>query len=181
MKWVAVLALSACAMAQMPQFKAVSEYSAYAKGQEKVQEDAFNSAQEEQLKDAIQAVSEDVLATARDLREEAKWVHEVETILKGYETKVTRVETDITAQREQLKAMIKKKRQLENLQLQKGLELKLKDANGDLKLLGQATTSIENKEKDFNKNVEAVQATITNLETQLTTLKGAAAAAPAAF
>jgi len=179
---VLVVSLVVCSLAyngamNPPQFRARATAQVQSSSMVQSKADTFALEQEGAIKDALAQISTDVMATARELKEEAKWVKDVEKILLGYETKVTRVEADIAGSRIALKNLLVKKRQLENMQLQKGLEIKLQDANGDLTLLGQAVTSVDQKEADFNTNVVAVQATIDDLNGQLTILKGKGAPA----
>merc|ERR1719506_2337906 len=169
-----LIALVGCVSAQwrggqVPQFRAQAQ--AVTNVATLTRNEAYNDEQEAAIKDALNQISSDVMATARELKEEAKWVKDVEHILEGYQTKVTRVETDIAGSRLHLKDLLVKKRQLENIQLQKGLEIKLTDANSDLTLIGEAEESLSQKEADFQQNVVSVQGTITDLNSQLSILK----------
>jgi chromosome segregation ATPase len=144
--------------------------------------ESSSSAQDDQLDAALDQIKSDVIAKARDLREENDWVNEITKIMDAYKTKTDRVKADIAKQTLELKELLKKRRQIENLKLQNELEKKLKDAESDLVTLQRATASVKAKELAFNKNTADVTSTVAAIKAQLEKLKGGAgaAAAPAA-
>lgn len=176
-----VIAGVCLALPTLPQFRAYQTVTNEIEGSEGTQ--STSGTQDEQLDAALDQIKSDVIAKARDLREENDWVNEITKIMDAYKTKTDRVKTDIAKQTNELKELLKKRRQIENLKLQNELEKKLKDAESDLVTLQRATASVKAKEEAFNKNTADVTSTVAAIKAQLDKLKGGAtgaAAAPAA-
>lgn len=108
----------------------------------------------------------------RQLEEEKAWVAEVRKITEQYNKKVHRVEADIVKTRNEVKALFKKKKQVENLKIQRALESKLKDATSDLSTLQQALHHVKSKSQEFEKTKQEIKKTIYGIHTQLAKLKG---------
>jgi len=134
-----------------------------------------DAAQNAQLLLGLEQIKQDIIIKSRDLREEITWVDEVGTIIAEYNAKLVRVKADIAKNRIEIKEMLKKRRQIENLKLQKQLESKLKDANGDLDTLDSALNSVQSKSDAFKQNKGDVEATVKALTAQLAILKGTGA------
>jgi len=75
---------------------------------------------------ALAAIKQDIMVRNRQLEEEKNWVGEVHKISEQYNKKVHRVEADIVKVRNQVKELFKKKKQVENLKIQRQLEEKIK-------------------------------------------------------
>ena len=84
---------------------------------------------------------------------------------------MNRVVNHILLMRKEIKALYKKKKQIENLMLQRKLETKLRDASNDLSTLGTALDSVRTKEDTFQKNKNDVMETIDIIKSQLQKLK----------
>lgn len=108
----------------------------------------------------------------RQLEEEKNWVGEVRKITEQYNKKVHRVEADIVKVRNEVRSLFKKKKQVENLKIQRQLEAKLKDATSDLSTLQQALHHVKSKSQEFEKTKQEIKATIYGIHTQLAKLKG---------
>lgn len=121
---------------------------------------------------ALAAIKQDIMVRNRQLEEEKNWVNEVHKITEQYNKKVHRVEADIVKTRNEVKALFKKKKQVENLKIQRALEEKLKDATSDLATLQQALHHVKSKSKEFEKTKQEIKKTIYGIHTQLAKLKG---------
>jgi len=121
---------------------------------------------------ALAAIKQDIMVQNRQLQEEAAWVKEVNKITETYNRKVKRVELDMKKTRENVKSLFRKKKQIENLKIQRQLEAKLKDAQTDLSTLQQALHHVKSKAKEFDKTKQEIKKTIYGIHTQLAKLKG---------
>jgi len=121
---------------------------------------------------ALAAIKQDIMVRNRQLEEEKNWVGEVHKITEQYNKKVHRVEADIVKVRNEVKALFKKKKQVENLKIQRALEAKLKDATADLSTLQQALHHVKSKSQEFEKTKNEIKKTIYGIHTQLAKLKG---------
>jgi len=126
----------------------------------------------ERLDQALGALKEDIMRKVAQVQEETKWVEEVRKVLETYEVKTRRVESNIHRLREEVKKLYHKKKQVENLKLQKQLELKLKDAKGDLQTLETALSHIKGKADEFDQKKSSVLDEISSLQTQMAKLQG---------
>jgi len=145
----------------------------------KSQQDAVQAQQAEQadpemvkLDSALEAVKEDIMANSKKIADEKKWVKAVTKITASYEEKVKRVEEHIIVLRKEQKKLFTKKKQLENLKLQRRLESKLRDANDELAALQNSLKNVQLKNEQLNKSHMDLRATIINIENQLAKLKG---------
>jgi predicted RNase H-like nuclease (RuvC/YqgF family) len=121
---------------------------------------------------ALAAIKQDIMVRNRQLEEEKNWVAEVRKITEQYNKKVHRVEADIVKTRNEVKALFKKKKQVENLKIQRALESKLKDATSDLSTLQQALHHVKSTSEEFEKTKQDIKKTIYGIHTQLSKLKG---------
>jgi len=121
---------------------------------------------------ALAAIKQDIMVRNRQLEEEKNWIKEVHKITEQYNKKVHRVEADVVKVRNEVKALFKKKKQVENLKIQRALEAKLKDATGDLATLQQALHHVKSKSAEFEKTKQEIKKTIYGIHTQLAKLKG---------
>jgi len=121
---------------------------------------------------ALAAIKQDIMVRNRQLEEEKKWVAEVRKVIEQYNKKVHRVSADVIKTRGEVKSLFKKKKQIENLKIQRKLEEKLKDATSDLATLQQALHHVKSKASEFGKTKQEIKKTIYNIHTQLAKLKG---------
>jgi len=126
----------------------------------------------DKLEIALAAIKQDIMVRNRQLEEEKNWVAEVRKITEQYNKKVHRVEADIVKVRNEVKELFKKKKQVENLKIQRQLEAKLKDATADLSTLQQALHHVVSKSQEFEKTKQEIKKTIYGIHTQLAKLKG---------
>jgi len=121
---------------------------------------------------ALEAVKEDILSTNKQINDERRWVIAVSKIISSYNTKMQRVEAHIIALRKEMKQLYKKKKQIENLKLQKALEAKLKEARDELKTLTTSLKHVAAKQGELNKSGKDLRQTIAGIQAQLAKLRG---------
>jgi len=121
---------------------------------------------------ALAAVKEDILSTNKQITDERKWVIAVAKIIASYNAKLKRVEAHIIALRKEMKALYRKKKQIENLKLQKALESKLKEARAELQTLMDSLKHVDVKKGELNKSGSALRQTIAGIQAQLAKLRG---------
>jgi len=121
---------------------------------------------------ALAAVKEDILSTNKQITDERKWVIAVAKILASYNDKMKRVEAHIIALRKEMKALYRKKKQIENLKLQKALEAKLREARDELTTLTNSLKHVAVKQGELNRSGAALRNTIAGIQAQLAKLRG---------
>jgi len=121
---------------------------------------------------ALAAVKEDILSTNKQITDERKWVIAVAKIIASYNDKMKRVEAHIIALRKEMKALYRKKKQIENLKLQKALEAKLKEARDELSVLTNSLKHVAVKQGQLNKSGMDLRQTIAGIQAQLAKLRG---------
>jgi len=131
-----------------------------------------NKQPKDKLDVALSAIKQDIMVRNRQLSEEKKWVKEVRRVIDSYNKKVKRVDVDMKKTRAEVKNLFKKKKQIENLKIQRKLENKLKDATADLTTLQQALHHVKTKASEFDKTKQEIKKTIYGIHTQLAKLKG---------
>jgi predicted nucleic acid-binding Zn-ribbon protein len=124
------------------------------------------------LNSALEAVKEDIISNSKQIGEERMWVAAVVKITTSYEEKVQRVRSHIIELRKEMKKLYEKKKQIENLKLQRALEKKLKEAQDELANLQASLGTIKEKNAELNKSHEDLQTTIASIMAQLAKLKG---------
>jgi len=108
----------------------------------------------------------------RQINDEKAWVTQVRKIVEQYNKKVKRVLADIEKTKNEVKVLFKKKKQIENLKIQRALQKKLKDATADLNTLKSALNHVKSKASEFSKTKSQIKKTIISIHTQLAKLKG---------
>jgi predicted nucleic acid-binding Zn-ribbon protein len=121
---------------------------------------------------ALAAVKEDILSTNKQITDERKWVIAVAKIIASYNDKMKRVEAHIIALRKEMKSLYRKKKQIENLKLQRALEAKLKEARDELATLTGSLKHVQVKNGELIKSGADLRATIAGIQAQLAKLRG---------
>jgi hypothetical protein len=121
---------------------------------------------------ALDAVKEDILSTNKQITDERKWVIAVAKIIASYNDKMKRVEAHIVALRKEMKALYRKKKQIENLKLQKALEAKLREARDELATLTNSLKHVAVKQGELNRSGADLRQTIAGIQSQLAKLRG---------
>lgn len=112
----------------------------------------------------------------RQIERESEWVAEVRKVIEQYTGKLTNVETNIDHLRTQVKELYRKKKQIENIQLQMALKDRLQEAMDDLETLKSAIGHVKQKQEEFTKTRKTIEQTIAGINNQLTTLQNEGAA-----
>jgi DNA repair exonuclease SbcCD ATPase subunit len=126
----------------------------------------------DKLEIALSAIKQDILVRDRQVNDEKAWVAQVRKVVEQYNKKVKRVLSDIEKTKGEVKVLFKKKKQIENLKIQRQLEKKLKDATSDLTTLKSALSHVRSKASEFSKTKNQIKQTIISIHTQLAKLKG---------
>jgi len=121
---------------------------------------------------ALAAVKEDILSTNKQITDERKWVIAVAKIIASYNDKMKRVEAHIIALRKEMKSLYRKKKQIENLKLQRALEAKLKEAKDELATLTSSMKHVTVKQGELNRSGSDLRNTIAGIQAQLAKLRG---------
>jgi len=124
------------------------------------------------LEIALSAIKQDILVRDRQVNDEKAWVFQVRKVVEQYNRKVKRVLFDIEKTKGEVKVLFKKKKQIENLKIQKALQRKLRDATSDLQTLKSALNHVQTKASEFAKTKHEIKKTIISIHTQLAKLKG---------
>jgi len=121
---------------------------------------------------ALDAVKQDILATNKQINDERRWSIAVHKIVTSYKGKLRRVDAHIIALRKEMKALYRKKKQIENLKLQRALETKLKEARAELSLLTTSLKHVAVNQGQLNRSGADLRATIAGIQGQLAKLRG---------
>lgn len=132
---------------------------------------------DKELAEALQSVKDQIVHKANQIKSEKKWVHEVTKIIEAYVRKSRRVNANIRSLQKEVKTLFRKKKQVENMILQRKLESKLRLATVDLATLQAAISGVKNKEDAFKKSKHDIKTTIGALEAELAKLRGKSPAA----
>jgi len=127
------------------------------------------------LSAALEAVKEDIVGNSKQIGDEKKWVGAVKAITSSYDDKMKRVNEHINVLRKEQKKLFDKKKQIENLKLQKRLQNKLSLASDELKTLQNSLEHVQEKSHELKQEHSNLKSTIKKIETQLTKLKGSSA------
>jgi len=131
-----------------------------------------NGKKKDKLQIALEAIKQDILVRNRQIQDEKAWVAQVRKIVEQYNKKVKRVLADIEKTKQEVKVLFRKKKQIENLKIQRALEKKLTDASSDLATLKSALDHVRTKASEFAKTKNEIKKTIISIHTQLARLKG---------
>ncbi len=137
--------------------------------------------EDEKLDAALNALGEDIIAKSKQIKNEETWVEEVKKIIKLYTKKLKRVVVNVKTLREDVRKLYIKKRQIQNLKIQRALEKRMEEAKSDLTTLDSKLKLVQTRADEFSRTRTGISKTINSLQSKLHELKGkpAAAAAPA--
>jgi len=133
-----------------------------------------DSNKDQELAEALQTVKDQIVAKANEIKAEKKWVREVTKIIEAYVKKVRRVNANIRNLQKDIKALFRKKKQIENMIVQRKLEKKLRVAQEDMKTIKSALKNVKIKETAFSKSKTSIQDTIATMQKALSKLRGEA-------
>jgi len=127
---------------------------------------------DKELDEALQSIKDQIVAKANQIKSEKAWVKEVTKIIETYVKKTRRVNGNIRTLQKDVKVLFRKKKQVENMIMQRKLEQKLRIANDDLSTLQGAMSGLQKKAVAFVKNKSDIQNTIGAIEGELEKLRG---------
>jgi len=126
----------------------------------------------QQLDITITKISQEIVNKGAQIKRESKWIQQVNLVITEYNKKILKVQRNVASLRKQVRGLLKNKRQVQNLKLQKQLEQRLSDASSDLNTLNTAIDHVATKEKSFSTTRHKLENTISNLNLALGKLKG---------
>lgn len=126
----------------------------------------------DKLEVALQAVKEEIMVRARELHNEKDWVKRVESLVSEYQQKLKKVSANIDKLRLQTKELLKKKKQIQNAQVQAKLRTRLQTAHADMQRLQKQMAHIKSKEDEFSETEKRLKDTMAALKGSLLKLRG---------
>jgi len=135
--------------------------------------------EDEKLDAALNALGEDIIAKSKQIKNEETWVGEVKKIIKLYTQKLKRVVANVKTLREEVRKLYIKKRQIQNLKIQRALEKRMEEAKADLNTLDSKLNLVKTRATEFSRTRNGITSTINSLQSKLNELKGVKPAAPA--
>lgn len=132
----------------------------------------MDETRDQELADALQTAKDQIVAKATQIKAEKTWVKEVTSLVTEYVHKIRKVNANIRTMQLEVKNLWRKKKQIENLILQRKLERKLRVANADLNTLKKALENLTAKTQTFVKSKKEIRETIGALEKEIAVLKG---------
>lgn len=121
---------------------------------------------------ALGAVKEEIMVRAKELHLEKDWSKKVASLIEEYQQKLSKVTNNIVNLRAQTKALLRKKKQIQNVQVQNKLRYKLKLAQSDLNRLQKQMEHIASKENEFTDTEKSLKGTMNALKNSLLKLRG---------
>jgi len=124
------------------------------------------------LQIALAAVKEEIMVRVKKLHQEKDWSKKVATLIDEYQQKLAKVTGNISHLRSQTKALLRKKKQIQNVQIQGKLRYKLQLAQEDLNRLQKQMEHIAGKEHEFSDTEKQLKGTMAQLKNSLLRLRG---------
>jgi len=121
---------------------------------------------------ALSAVKEEIMVRAKELHLEKDWSKKVAKLIDEYQQKLSKVTGNIAHLRGQTKALLRKKKQIQNVQIQQKLRYKLGLASEDLNRLQKQMEHIAGKENEFSDTEKQLKGTMAQLKNSLLKLRG---------
>jgi len=121
---------------------------------------------------ALGAVKEEIMVRAKELGKEKNWSGKVTKLIDEYQQKLGKVNGNIITLRAQVKALLRKKKQIQNVQVQNKLRYKLQLAQADLNRLQKQMEHIASKENEFADTEKSLKSTMNALRNSLLKLRG---------
>jgi|EP00933_Yihiella_yeosuensis_P082353 hypothetical protein len=128
--------------------------------------------EDEKLDAALNALGEDIIAKSKQIKNEETWVGEVKKIIKLYTQKLKRVVSNVKTLRQEVRKLYIKKRQIQNLKIQRALEARMEEAKADLSTLDSKLNLVKTRATEFSRTRNGITSTITSLQSKLEELKG---------
>lgn len=135
-------------------------------------DDALMDATDRKLAAAMAEAQMDLLNKGKDIKREAEWIQKVEEMIEEYREKIKNVHANMELEKQELKAILMKKHQVQNLQIQRALEKQLEEAEQQQEALNDQLEVVKTKSDEFAENKVTLTSTIDKIKEQLTALKG---------
>jgi len=133
-----------------------------------------DSTKDQDLADSLQNVKDGIVFKANEVKSQKRWTKQVTEIIESYVKKARKVNSHIRDMQQNVRVLFRKKKQIENMIVQRKLEKKLKIANMDLQTIQAALTNTKKKEGAFTKSKGDIKSTIGAMESELQKLRGGA-------
>jgi len=127
--------------------------------------------EDQKLAEALNTIKSQIVFKAKTIKESKEWVKKVTKLVDVYVKKVRRVHAHATGLLNEYALLLRKKKQVENMILQRLLEKRLKMLQGDLKVIHGALENIQGKQTIFSKSKTDIKVTIGAMEDFLTRLR----------
>lgn len=127
--------------------------------------------QDAKLVHALQTVKNEIVHKANSIQAQKKWVKQVSSVVSIYFRKVKRVSGHIQLLIRQARLLLRKKKQIDSMIVQRKLEKELKTVRLDLDVIHVALQNLQNKETQYNQNNSDVKSTIGLMEATLRDMK----------
>jgi len=114
----------------------------------------------------------DIVSRKRSIKNELAWITQVEAILKNYATKIEKVKAHIETEKKALTDLKTKKKKISNLIKKKQLEAELRSTTEDLNELQNELQQVTDREAEFGKSKDELKSKITEIEGEISDLKG---------
>jgi len=137
----------------------------------KVSEDD-NPDKDTELQEALQSVKDNIVYKANLIKQEKRWVKAVTKIVEDYVKKARRVNAHIRHLAQEVKVLFRKKKQIENMIVQRKLTQKLVVAKKDLDTINSALRNVYKKQMAFNRSKIDIKQTIGAMTEELKKLRG---------
>lgn len=128
--------------------------------------------EDQKLSDALDQVKSDLLNKGKTVQTEAVWIQNVEKIIGQYHKKISNVHKNIEGEKVKMTAMLQKKRQIQNLMIQRSLEKQLESASSSLGELKSQMKAIQKKNDEATENKKTIEDNIKKIEESLKSLRG---------
>jgi len=135
-------------------------------------DDGIGNGRDPKIIAALEAITADLIGKGKTLTSERKWPKKVDSMLQIYQEKVANVHSHSEQLREEMRALMKKKRQIENIEVQHSLTSNLKSAQEDMEALEGAMNHVQSKADEYAEKKRKLVAQIEKINLHLKNLQG---------
>jgi hypothetical protein len=127
---------------------------------------------DQKIVQALDAVKSELVSKGQELTREREWANAVEDMVSQYQAKLHNVHEHITKLHDEMKDLLVKKKQIENVEIQQQLKEKLSLAEVDMSTLNDALEHVRTQTEKFGNKRKELEQQIKTLEDQMVKLKG---------
>jgi len=131
-----------------------------------------NSPNQQKYIQALDGVRADLVNKGQQLTHEKEWAESVQDMIDQYKIKVKNVHAHMEKLRKEMKGLLKKKAQIENIATQEKVEERLQEAEKDKQVVDDALSHVRTQTLNFATKRSDLEGQIGKLEDQLNKLKG---------